>query len=124
MNNLVMAYLGDAVYELYIREYLINQKICKVKDLQIESLKFVTAKSQRYHLERLIKNNKLMDEEIQIVKRGRNMANHSRKNTDIITYKWATGLECLLGSLKLENKIDRINEIMSYIVGDENASIR
>ena len=51
MNNLVMAYLGDAVYELYIREYLINKGICKVKDLQNESIKYVSAVSQRRILE-------------------------------------------------------------------------
>ena len=46
MNNLVLAYLGDAVYELWIREYLINKGFCKVNDLQNESLKYVSAKSQ------------------------------------------------------------------------------
>lgn len=118
MNNLVLAYLGDAVYELYIREYLIKKGFCKVNDLQNESLKFVSAKSQSVHLKRLMDSNFLTIEEIDIVKRGRNMTSHNKRNTDIVTYKRSTGLECLIGSLKIDNNIDRINEIMEFIVGD------
>lgn len=116
MNNLVLAYLGDAVYELYIREYLINKGICKVNDLQNESLKYVSALSQSNHLKRLMDSNFLTDDEIDIVKRGRNMSSHSKKNTDIVTYKRSTGLECLIGSLKIEGNLKRINEIMEFIV--------
>ena len=116
MNNLVLAYLGDAVYELYIREYLIKRGIVKVNDLQTESLKYVTAKSQSDHLERLINNNFLTEDEIDIVKRGRNMASHRSKTTDIVTYKRSTGLECLIGSLKIDGNETRINEIMDFIV--------
>ena len=104
MNNLVLAYLGDAVYELYIREYLIGKNICKVKDLQNESLKYVSAKSQSEHLERLINSNFLTEEEIDIVKRGRNMSSHRSKSVDIVTYKRSTGLECLIGSLRTSKK--------------------
>lgn len=118
MNNLVLAYLGDAVYELYIREYLIKKGLCKVNDLQNESLKYVSAKSQSEHLKRLIDNNFLTDEEIDIVKRGRNMTSHGKKNTDIVTYKRSTGLECLIGSLKIDKNNERINEIMEFIIGE------
>jgi len=118
MNNLVLAYLGDAVYELYIREYLINKGICKVNELQNESLKYVSAKSQSNHLDRLINSNFLTEEEIEIVKRGRNMSSHRSKTTDIITYKRSTGLECLIGSLRINNNDKRLKEIMDFIVGD------
>ena len=118
MNNLVLAYLGDAVYELWIREYLINKGFAKVNDLQNESMKYVSAKSQCSHLNRLLENNFLTNDEVDIVKRGRNMDSHSKKNVDIITYKKSTGLECLIGSLKRDNNIDRINEIMNFIVGE------
>ena len=116
MNNLVLAYLGDAVYELYIREYLIKSGIVKVNDLQVESLKYVSAKSQSAHLGRLIDSNFLTDDEVEIVKRGRNMSSHRSKTTDIVTYKRSTGLECLIGSLKMDGKDSRINEIMEFIV--------
>lgn len=118
MNNLVTAYLGDAVYELYIREYLINKGIAKVKDLQKESLNYVSARSQRRILETLISKSLLTENEIEIVNRGRNANSHSSKTTDIITYKKATGLECLIGYLYQFDK-ERCNEIMHYIVGEE-----
>ena len=116
INNLTLAYLGDAVYELYIREYLINKGIAKVNDLQVESLKYVSAKSQSFHLQRLLDNNFLSDSEIEIVKRGRNMSSHGKRNTDIVTYKKSTGLECLIGSLKIDHNEERIKEIMDFIV--------
>lgn len=124
MNNLVLAYLGDAVYELYIREYLINNGIVKVNDLQNESLKYVSAKSQSSHLKRLIDNSFLTEEEIEIVKRGRNMSGHKKRNVDIVTYKKSTGLECLIGTLRIRNNNERIKEIMDFIVGDDSESIR
>ena len=118
MNNLVLAYVGDVVYELYVREHLIKKGFVKVNDLQNESLKYVTAKSQSNHLERLFNSNFLTEDEINIIKRGRNMSSHRSKSTDIITYKRSTGLECLIGSLRIEKKDNRIKEIMEFIVGD------
>ena len=117
MNNLVMAYLGDAVYELHIREYLISQGISKVGELQKKSIEYVSAKSQRRILEELINRNFLTADEIEIVNRGRNANSHPSKTTDIITYKKATGLECLIGYL-YQNNIERCNEILNYIVGE------
>ena len=116
LNPITLAYIGDAVYELYIREYLISQGIVKVNDLQTMSLKYVSATSQRKHLEALINNNLLTEEEIQIYKRGRNAHGGKSKSTDIITYKIATGLECLIGDLYLNKKQNRIKSIMEFIV--------
>lgn len=124
MNSLVLAYLGDAVYELWIREYLINTGLVKVNDLQKESMKYVSAKSQVSHLHRLLAENIFTDEEIDIIKRGRNSSSHGKKNVDIVTYKKSTGLESLIGYLKINNNIERINEIMNYIVRDNNESDR
>ena len=117
MNNLVLAYLGDAVYELHIREFLINKGIAKVKDLQQASLEYVSAKSQRKILELLGNDNYLTQDEIDIVNRGRNASTHSSKTTDIITYKKATGLECLIGYLYLNNK-ERLYELLNHITGE------
>ena len=116
MPPLTWAYVGDCVYELYIREFLINLKMVKVKDLQNESLKYVSAKSQRRCLENLIESNFLTEEEIDIYKRGRNAHGRKNSNTDIITYKIATGLECLIGDLYLNKNYQRIKEIMDFIV--------
>lgn len=112
-----MAYLGDAVYELHIREYLISIGISKVNDLQKNSVKYVSATSQRRILEELINRNFLTEEELVIVNRGRNANSHASKTTDIVTYKISTGFECLIGNLYQNNK-ERCNEILNYITGE------
>lgn len=117
LNSLSLAYLGDAVYELYIREYLLSKGICHVNNLQKEATNFVSAKNQTKYLNILIDNNILTDEEITIVTRARNQhSNHKPKNTDIITYKYATGFEALVGYLYINDK-DRLDSIMDYIIG-------
>lgn len=120
INVLVLAYLGDTIYEDYIRKYLINKKISNVNDLQKESVKYVSAKGQAKYLNDMIENNFFTDEEIGIIKRARNYKNSTHpKNCDIITYKHATGLEALIGYLEMENNRNRIDEIMNYILGDD-----
>ena len=54
MNSLVLAYLGDSIYEIYVRKYLISKNIVKVKDLQKESIKYVSANSQAYFLKEML----------------------------------------------------------------------
>ena len=116
INSLVLAYLGDTVYENYVRLYLISLGYNHVKILQEQSLNFVSAKSQAKILHELINENIFTDDELQIIKRARNAKSKSHpKNTDIITYKEATSLEALFGYLKLEKKEERIEEIMSKI---------
>ena len=120
INSLVLAYLGDTIYEDYIREFLIKKGIGNVNDLQKESVKYVSAKSQALYLDRLIDLNFFKDEEVEIIKRARNHKNNSHpRNCDIITYKKATGLEALIGYLKLEKNEKRIDEIMSKILNNE-----
>lgn len=113
-NSLALAYLGDSVYELYVREYLLNKKIAKVKDLQKEAIKFVSAKNQVKILNEITPF--LTEKELDYVKKGRNTKSHKApKNTDIITYKYATGFETLIGYLYLNNK-QRLEEIMNKIL--------
>ena len=119
INILVLAYLGDSVYENYIRKYLINKGIANVNDLQIESIKYVSAKSQAKYMNLLIRDNVLSDEELSVFKRARNYKTTSHpKNTDIITYKIATGFEAIIGYLEFINRENRIEEIINYIVGE------
>lgn len=115
MNNLVLAYLGDAVYELYVREFLIKRGISKVKDLQKGAIEYVSAASQASILNRLLDENILSEEEIDIVKRGRNAHSHQSKSTDIATYKKSTGFESLIGYLYLNDK-SRLDKIMSEVL--------
>ena len=118
INVITLAYIGDAVYEVYVREYLIKKGIAKVEELQKESVKYVSAKSQCKILSYLIENNLLTEIELDVVKRGRNYKRTSHpKNTDIITYKMSSGFEAMIGYLYLNNDKDRLNEIMNYILG-------
>ena len=115
MEYLILAYLGDAVYELIVRNHLINKGIKNVNDLQTESLNFVSAKSQRKLLEKLEQENILTETELDIVKKGRNAKMHRSKNNDIVTYHKATGFEYLIGYL-YQNDKNRLNEIMEKIL--------
>ncbi len=117
INVITLAYLGDAIYEMYIRNYLIKSGIALVDDLQKAAIRYVSAKGQDRILKLLITNNYLFDEELAIVKRGRNYNRVTHpKNTNIMTYKMATGFEALIGYLYLDNQKKRIDEIINYIL--------
>ena len=117
VNVLVLAYLGDTIYENYVRKYLINKKIANVNDLQKEAVNYVCAKKQAFFLKRMLDEQFLSDFEISIVKRARNYKTTSHpKSCDVVTYKYATGLEGLIGYLELDNKRERIDEIMNFIL--------
>lgn len=117
-NSLSLAYLGDAVYEIYIRQYLVTKNL-KVGQMQKKAIEYVSARGQSKYLDKMIEDNFLNDKELEIIKRARNHKSHSSKSTDIITYKKSTGLEALIGYLKITENNDRIEEIMKFIVGDE-----
>lgn len=120
INSLVLAYLGDTIYEDYIREYLIKKGICNVNELQKEAIKYVSAKAQCKYVKDLINKNFFTDYELDIIKKARNHKNNSHpKNCDIITYKYATGFEALIGYLKLENNTVRIREIIKEILRED-----
>ena len=120
INVLVLAYLGDTIYENYVRRFLINKKIANVNDLQKESIKYVSAVNQAKFLQRLMDDNFFLEEEIDVIKRARNYKSNSHpKNCDIVTYKHATALEALIGYLELSNKRNRIDLIMEQILWEQ-----
>ena len=117
INVLVLAYLGDAIYEYYVRNYLIDKKIANVNDLQNNAINYVSANAQAKYLTEMLDQEFLTEEEIDVVKRARNYKTTSHpKNCDIITYKYATGLEALIGYLELSENKERIDEIMNFIL--------
>lgn len=117
VNVLVLAYLGDTVYENYIRRYLISKEIANVNDLQREAINYVSAKSQASYVKRFLDEGFFTEEEVSVIMRARNYKSKSHpKNCDIITYKYATGLEALIGYLDLLGSTSRIDEIMERIV--------
>ena len=118
INAGVLAYLGDAVYEYKVREYLVSNNIGDSNKLQKESLKYVSASNQAKFLEVILEKNILNEQELYTVGRARNYKTNSKpKNTDIKTYKKATSLEALFGMLYLNKDFDRIDEIMKEILG-------
>ena len=117
INSLVLAYLGDVIYENYVRRFLIRQGFARVDELQKNAVKYVSAKSQAKYLKMMIEDGFLTDDELVVVKRARNNKSNSHpKNCDVVTYKNATGLEALLGYLDLSGNQDRVFEIMNYIL--------
>ena len=120
INSLVLAYLGDALYEEKIREYLIGKGINKVNDLQKEAVNYVSAKKQAYFLDKLIADSFFTDQELMIVKRARNSKSHTNpKGCSVIEYKKATGLEAVIGYYKLINDEKRIDLLMNFILEEK-----
>ncbi len=115
LNGTTLAYIGDAVYELYIREALINKGYTKVDNLHKEAIKYVSAKGQVEALDLI--HSELSDEEITYFKRGRNATSDRKpKNTDIATYKQATGFEALVGYLHITKQFERLEELINIII--------
>ena len=111
LSPLTWAYVGDAVYELYIRTNLVNNTKLKPHKLHIESIKYVKAKAQAEILKRI--ESDLTDEEKDIVRRARNAENHHLpKNADPADYMYSTAFEGLIGFLYLNKKDERLKEIL------------
>ena len=110
-SPLALAYLGDAVYELIVRERVLAEGNRQVNKLHKESTKYVNAAAQAELIMRI--EDKLTDEEKAIYKRGRNANAHAApKNRDVIAYRKSTGFEALIGWLYLRNDMDRIMELI------------
>ena len=111
ISPLVWAYIGDSVYEQYIRDYLVTNTKYKPHKLHIEATKFVKAAAQAKILELL--ENDLTEEEKDIVRRARNTKNHHLpKNSNVQEYMYATAFEGLIGYLHLSKNTTRLNEIL------------
>lgn len=110
-SSLTLAYVGDSVYEVYVRTKLTEHGDKKVNKLHKEAKNFVSAKAQCTIAEKLLPE--LTQEETDIFKRGRNTkVNTKAKNADFKEYHTATGLEALIGYLYLSKCETRLNEIL------------
>ena len=111
MSPLTWAYIGDAVFELYIREKLVQTTKLKPHKLHIESIKHVKAKAQADKLKKI--EEKLTEEEKEIVRRSRNAKNHHLpKNAEVNEYMYSTAFEGLIGYLYLNGNKERLKEIL------------
>ncbi len=115
LNPLVLAYMGDAVYEVFVRNNIISRGIWQPKQFHKESVSFVKAAAQAEFLESI---RELLDEEEEdIVRRGRNAKSGTvPKNAELMDYRNATGFESLIGYLYLKGRFDRLNIIFENIL--------
>lgn len=117
LNGQTLAYLGDAVYEIAIREHLIKCQIVKPQVLQRQATYYVSAKAQAALITKLQNDNLLTQAEIATFKRGRNAKAHTKaKNTSLATYQLSTGFEAVWGYLKLLDKNERIHELTNWCI--------
>lgn len=115
-NGLTLAYIGDAIYEVYVRKYALSLGLTKVNNLHKKVIEFTKGEAQAKVIRELITNGALTDEEIAIYKRGRNShINSNRKNIDLANYLDGTGFEALIGYLYLTDNITRLEEIISIV---------
>lgn len=113
MNALKLAYIGDAVYEVYIRTYVMNNYRSNVNNLNKKAVGFVKAAAQARIVEYL--KPYLSDEEWAVVMRGRNQkVSTPAKNANIKDYKLATGFEALIGLLYLKDEKERLQELIIH----------
>ena len=115
MSPLTWAYIGDCVYELYIREHLVQTTNLKPHKLHIEAIKHVKAAAQAKLLKEL--EDFLTEEEKDIVRRTRNTQNHHvAKNADPTDYMYSTAFEGLIGYLYLSGEKERLEEILDKCI--------
>lgn len=115
LSPLTWAYIGDSVYEVFIRTSLVNKTKLKPHKLHLESIKYVKAKAQSDILKKI--ESSLTDDEKEIVRRGRNAENHHLpKNAAIEDYMYSTAFEALIGYLYLAKKDERLKEILNMCI--------
>ena len=108
-------HLGDAVYEVFIRTYLLGEnKSLKVQQLHLKTVNFVKAKSQSNYAKLIL--DMFDEEEMSVFKRGRNTKSSAPKNADVGEYRWATGFEAVIGYLYISGKNDRLNYLLNKII--------
>ncbi len=114
-SPLTLAYLGDCVYELYVRSHLLEKGNAPIHTLHKRATKFVKASAQAEFFCQI--EDKLTEKEKEIYKRGRNAKSRPPKNADMTDYKMATGLEALMGYLYLNNEEERLCTLLSELEG-------
>jgi ribonuclease-3 family protein len=117
-SPLVLAYIGDAVYEILVRQYIVSCGNAPVNVLNKRARGIVNAAAQSSAYEKI--KDMLTEEETSVYKRGRNAKSYtSAKNQSISDYRRATGMEALFGFLYIEGKNERISELFEKCIGDE-----
>lgn len=111
VSSQTLAFIGDAVYNVYIRTYLASKSNEQTGKLHVKSIKYVSAKAQSKTIDLIF--DMLSEEEVLIFKRGRNTNISSvSKNVDVVNYKKATGFEALIGYLYIKKDLERLDFII------------
>jgi len=116
-SPLVLAYIGDAIYEVYVRNKLVSQHNIQVDKLHKMAVNMVKSSAQAKSYHKI--EQELTEEELAVFKRGRNAKSSVPKNSDMSEYKIATGLEALIGYIYLSGDNKRLDEIMNLILREE-----
>lgn len=112
-NGLTLAYVGDAIYEVYVRSYALSLGFTKVNELHKKVTCYTNALAQAKAIHYYLEQNILTETELSIFKRGRNSHIHTkRKNVDLANYLDSTGFEAVLGYLYLKNDKLRLEELI------------
>ncbi len=115
MNTTLLAYMGDAIYEVAIREHVLAKGVPHIDAVHKETVKYVKGESQAKILKHIIHS--LVEEEMTLVKRARNRKTISKpKNIDPVTYKLATAFEALIGYLYMTKQEERLKEILALAI--------
>jgi len=111
-NGNVLAFVGDAVMTLWVREYLVERELTNAKDLQEAASNYISAKAQAKVMLELLAMDFLSPKELAVYHLGRNYKGHSRaKNVDVQTYRIASGFEALWGYWHLQSNPQRLCEL-------------
>ena len=117
LNALALAYMGDAVYEQYIRHHLLINGIVRPNFLQKTSIQYVSARGQAFVLKVMTQKDWFTEEERAIIRRGRNAKSGSTpKNVDVQTYRYSTSFESLIGFLYLTEQKERLEQIVEEAI--------
>lgn len=123
MNSLALAYIGDAVYEVYVRTHLIDEGQVRPHKLHHHAVRFVSAEAQASIIHHWLDSDMLSEEEVAVVKRGRNAKSKSTpRNMAVIDYRFATAFEALIGFHYLMEHETRLNELLEDAVRWINGS--
>lgn len=117
LSSVALAYVGDAVYELFIRNHLIQKGGVKPNKLHQQAVQFVSAPAQAKVVKAWLANGVLTKEEAAVVRRGRNAKTHSvPKNISTEAYKYATAFEALIGYHYINGDETRLQELLQLVI--------
>lgn len=117
LNGVALAYMGDAIYEVYIRRHLIQAGFTKPTKLHHRATMYVSAKAQAALIALMQEDGMLSETEDDYFRRGRNAKSYTHaKNTNVLTYRISTGFEALFGYLFLSGQEERVTELANWCI--------